>query len=151
MSLSEQIEQEYIAAYKNKDSVKLSVLRLLKTAAKNRLVDLRRPGGSLDDQEILEVILKEAKQRKDSIEQYLLAKRKDLADKEATELLILESYLPKALSDEELKELVAESIAALDAQGPKDMGRVMQHIMSSHKGQVDGKALSQMVSASLKK
>ena len=95
MSLFEQIEKEYIQAYKAKDAVRLTVLRLLKTAVKNRLVDLRRPGGSLSDEEMLDVIIKEGKQRQDSIEQYRAANRADLADKEAAELKILQNICPR--------------------------------------------------------
>ena len=81
MSLFEQIEKDYIQAYKAKDSVRLTVLRLLKTAVKNKLVDLCRPGGTLDDGEMMDLIIKEGKQRQDSIEQYTAAGRSDLADK----------------------------------------------------------------------
>ena len=145
MSLFEQIEKEYIQAYKAKDAVRLTVLRLLKTAVKNRLVDLRRPGGSLSDEEMLDVIIKEGKQRQDSIEQYRAANRADLADKEAAELKILQEYLPKALSPEELTAVIETIVAELQAAGPKDMGRVISAIMGSYKGRVDGKALSEAV------
>lgn len=145
MSLFEQIEKEYIQAYKAKDAVRLTVLRLLKTAVKNRLVDLRRPGGSLSDEEMLDVIIKEGKQRQDSIEQYRAANRADLANKEAAELKILQEYLPKALSPEELTAVIETTMTELQAAGPKDMGRVISAIMGSYKGRVDGKALSETV------
>ncbi|MGE9985146.1 GatB/YqeY domain-containing protein [Desulfovibrio sp. SGI.169] len=145
MSLSEQIEKEYIQAYKAKDAVRLTVLRLLKTAVKNRLVDLRRPGGSLSDEEMLDVIIKEGKQRQDSIDQYRAANRADLADKEAAELKILQEYLPRALSPEELTALIENTVTELQAASPKDMGRVISTIMGSYKGRVDGKVLSEAV------
>ena len=145
MSLSEQIEKEYIQAYKAKDAMRLTVLRLLKTAVKNKLVDLRRPGGSLSDEEMLDVIIKEGKQRQDSIEQYTAAKRADLAEKEAAELRILQEYLPKALSPEELTEIIETTVTELQAATPKDMGRVISAVMGSYKGRVDGKALSEAV------
>lgn len=145
MSLSEQIEKEYIQAYKAKDAVRLTVLRLLKTAVKNKLVDLRRPGGSLSDEEMLDVIIKEGKQRQDSIEQYTAAKRADLAEKEAAELRILQEYLPKALNPEELTEIIETTVTELQAATPKDMGRVISAVMGSYKGRVDGKALSEAV------
>ncbi|WP_304473517.1 GatB/YqeY domain-containing protein [uncultured Desulfovibrio sp.] len=145
MSLSEQIEKDYIQAYKAKDAVRLTVLRLLKTAVKNRLVDLRRPGGSLSDEEMLDVIIKEGKQRQDSIEQYRAANRADLADKEAAELKILQEYLPRALSPEELTALIETTVTELQAASPRDMGRVISAIMASHKGRVDGKTLSEAV------
>ncbi|MDD4702247.1 MAG: GatB/YqeY domain-containing protein, partial [Desulfovibrio sp.] len=133
-TLFDQIEKDYILAYKAKDSVRLLVLRLLKTAVKNRLVDLRRPGGSLSDEEMMDVIIKEGKQRQDSIEQYTAAQRPDLADKEAAELVVLKEYLPKALSQEELLALVASTVTELGATTPKDMGRVISAIMAGHKG-----------------
>ncbi len=145
MSLSEQIEKEYIQAYKAKDSVRLAVLRLLKTAAKNRLVEFKRPGGELSDAEMLDVIIRESKQRQDSIEQYTAARRADLADKEAAELKILQEYLPRPLSREELAEIIETTIADLQAAAPRDMGRVISAIMAAYKGRVDGKILSEAV------
>ena len=95
--------------------------------------------------EMLDVIIKEGKQRQDSIEQYRAANRADLADKEAAELKILQEYLPKALSPEELTAVIETTVAELQAAGPKDMGRVISAIMGSYKGRVDGKALSEAV------
>ncbi|MDO5483423.1 MAG: GatB/YqeY domain-containing protein [Desulfovibrionaceae bacterium] len=145
MSLFERIEKEYITAYKAKDSVRLGVLRLLKTAVKNKLVELKRPGGSLSDPEMLDVIIKEGKQRQDAIEQYNAANRPDLAEKEAAEFAILQEYLPKALSPEELAQIIEATISEVGASSPRDMGRVISAIMAAHKGQVDGKALSEAV------
>ena len=142
MSLFETIEKDYVQAYKAKDAVRLTVLRLLKTAVKNRLVDLCRPGGTLDDAEMLDLIIKEGKQRQDSIEQYTSAGRQDLADKEAAELAVIQSYLPKPLTEEELTALI-------DATSPREMGKVISAIMATHKGRVDGKALSAAVKARL--
>ena len=149
MSLFERIEKEYIEAYKAKDTLRLGVLRLLKTSVKNKLVELKRPGGSLSDAEMLDVIIKEGKQRQDSIEQFKAANRPDLADKETAELSILQDYLPKALSAEELDAVIAATISELKATSPRDMGRVIAAIMAAHKGQVDGKALSEAVKARL--
>ena len=149
MNLFERIEKEYIEAYKAKDTLRLGVLRLLKTSVKNKLVELKRPGGSLSDAEMLDVIIKEGKQRQDSIEQFTAANRPDLADKEAAELSILQDYLPKALSPEELDAVIGATISELNATSPRDMGRVIAAIMAAHKGQVDGKALSEAVKARL--
>lgn len=149
MGMSEKINEEYIKAYKTKDSTLLTVLRLLKTAMTNRLVELKQPGGTLDDEEILSLIMKQAKQRRDSIEQYEAANRKDLAEKEAAELQILESYLPKQLSDDELREVIAAEISRTGASTPQDMGKVIGMIMGKFKGQVDGKKVSSLVKAAL--
>lgn len=145
MSLNQQIENEYIEAYKSKNTVKLGVLRLLKTAIKNRLVELRMVDQQLGDEELLDVIIKQAKQRQDSIEQYTAAGRKDLADKEALELEVLQSYLPAMISGADLDKLIDETIAATGAAGPRDMGKVMGAILGAHKGRVDGKNLSAAV------
>ena len=118
MSLFETIEKDYVQAYKAKDAVRLTVLRLLKTAVKNRLVDLCRPGGTLDDAEMLDLIIKEGKQRQDSIEQYTSAG-------------------------------IDATIAEVGATSPREMGKVISAIMATHKGRVDGKALSAAVKARL--
>ena len=148
-TLSERIEKEYIAAYKAKEQLKLDVLRLLKTAAKNLLVELRRPGGSLTDDEMMTVLLRQAKQRQDSVEQYTAANRPDLAEREAAELVILQEYLPQPLSEEELLAVIDKAIADTGAAAPSDMGKVMSAVMADYKGRVDGKALSATVRAKL--
>ena len=146
MSLTTRIEQDYIAAYKAKDALRLGVLRLLKTAAKNLQVELMRP---VTDEELATVIQKQAKQRQDSIEQYTSAGRQDLADKEAAELAVIQSYLPKPLTEEELTALIDATIAEVGATSPREMGKVISAIMATHKGRVDGKALSAAVKARL--
>lgn len=145
MTLAEQLSQDYITAYKAHEAVKLAVLRMLKTAMTNRLVELKNPGGQLDDNEILALILKQAKQRKDSIEQYVAASRQDLADKEAAELAILETYLPKQLDAAELDCAITSAIAETGAKGPQEMGKVMGIIMAKYKGKVDGKQVSALI------
>lgn len=145
MSLTQRIDSDYVQAYKSKDALRLSVLRMVKTAAKNRLVELRRPGGTLDDDEMLDVFIKEAKQRQDSIDQYSAASRPDLAAKEAEELAILRDYLPKALSAEELASIIEAAVAELGAAGPRDMGRVISAVMSRCKGRAEGKDVAAAV------
>lgn len=149
MSLTARIEQDYIVAYKAKDALRLGVLRLLKTAAKNLQVELLRP---ITDEELATVIQKQAKQRQDSIEQFTAANRVDLADKEAAELTILKDYLPEQLSPEELDAAVvaaAAEVAATGATGMAGMGKIIQAIMGQYKGRVDGKAVSAAVKAHL--
>lgn len=145
MSLTERIDSDYVQAYKAKDALRVSVLRMVKTAAKNRLVELRRPGGTLDDAELLDVFIKEAKQRQDSIEQYTTAGRPDLAAKEAAELAILRDYLPRALSAEELAAAIDAAVAEVGATGPRDMGRVISAVMGAFKGRADGKEVAAAV------
>lgn len=149
MSLADRINQDYIAAYKSHDATRLTVLRLLKTAMTNRLVELKQPGGTLDDQAIMELLLKQAKQRKDSIEQYRQAKRDDLADKEAAELVIIQEYLPAELSPSELQAAIAAAIESTGAKNPQEMGKVMGLIMNQYKGRVDAKKASELIRAAL--
>lgn len=151
MSLSEQIEKDYIAVYKAGKKDRVEVLRMLKAAVKNRLVELKRPGGALSDEEMLDVIMRQAKQREDSIEQFTAAERKDLADKEAAELAILREYLPAKLDSAQLTAAIADAIKKVGAAGPQDMGKVIGQIMSAFKGQVDGKEVSQKVRDQLAK
>ena len=149
MSLSVRIEQDYVTAYKTRDNLRLSVLRLVKTAAKNMLVELRRPGGELSDAEWCAVLIKQAKQRQDSIEQFRAASRNDLADKEEAELRIVQEYLPAPLGPEELEAAISAAIAETGASSPRDMGKVMQKLTTEHAGRVDGKSLSALVRAKL--
>ncbi len=146
MSIAEQIDKDYIQAYKAKDQVKLGTLRLLKTAAKNRQVELMRP---LEDDDYMDVLLREVKQRQDSIEQYTSAGRADLAEKEAAEVVVLQAYLPTPLSEEELAEVVEKTVAPLLDGGMKNMGKAISAIMTEYKGRVDGKAVSAAVKARL--
>ncbi|MBQ9406378.1 MAG: GatB/YqeY domain-containing protein [Desulfovibrio sp.] len=144
-TLFEQIDKDYVMAYKARESIRVSVLRLLKTAIKNRLVALKRPGGILSDEEIFDLILKECKQRQESIEQYTAAGRSDLADKERSELNIIKEYMPNLLTSEEFDVIIDETLAEVKATTRGDMGRVMSTIMTRYKGRVDGKLLSSKV------
>ena len=146
MSLTERLEKDYIAAYKAKDSVRLGVLRLLKTALKNFQVQhLRAPS----DDDVLDVIARQCKQRQDSIEQYTAAGRPELADKEAAEMRILCAYMPPRLEGAELDAAIQEAVASVGATGLKEMGKVMQALMAAHKGQIDGKSASDAVKVAL--
>lgn len=146
MSLAVAIEKDFLAAYKAKDQLKVSVLRMLKAALKNRQVELLR---ELSDEDVLGVVAKQVKQRQESVEQFTSAGRTDLADKEAAEQAVLESYLPARLGEAELAALVAEAVAETNAAGMKDMGRVMQLLLAKVAGRADGKLVSQLVRARL--
>jgi len=146
MSIAEQIDKDYIQAYKAKDQVRLGTLRLLKTAAKNKQVELMRP---LTDDDYMTVIIRELKQRQDSIEQFTAAGRTDLADKEAAEAEVLKGYMPEQLSEEELAEVVEKVCAPLLEGGLKNMGKAIRAIMAEYKGRVDGKMVNAAVKARL--
>lgn len=151
MSIAEKIEKDYVEAYKHKDKIRLETLRLLKTAAKNRQVELMQSLVPLSDDEYMSVLLKQVKQRQESIELYKNANRIDLADKEQAELEILQEYLPKQLTEEEVAKVIEEACAPYLAEGMKAMGKVIKSIMDAYKGQVDGKAVSEAVKARLQK
>ncbi len=146
MSLSKQIDKDYIEAYKAKATVKVAVLRHLKTAIKNRMVEDK---GDISDEVVLDLIAKQVKQRKDSFNQFTKAGRDDLAQIEARELVELELYLPRQLSDEELEAAVDKAIVEVSPSGIQDMGKVMQAVLNAHKGQIDGKKASNLVKARL--
>lgn len=145
MEINQIIESDYIEAYKRKDALKLSVLRLLKSAIKNRLVEKKQPRGKLADEEILDIIIKQAKQRKDSIIMFKNGNREDLAAKEESELAILQNYLPQQLSEEEIDILIDTVIKTFGINDKKGKGQIMAEIMKNHKGKIDGKMLAQKV------
>ncbi|MFP5239208.1 MAG: GatB/YqeY domain-containing protein [Acidobacteriota bacterium] len=146
MNLQEQIEKDFLSAYKAKEEVRVAVLRMLKTAIKNRQVELLRP---LTDEEILEVIGRQVKQRLESIEQFRQGGREAMAEREEAELAVLKAYMPTQLTHEETAAAVDAAIAETGASGPKEMGKVMQAVMARFKGRIDGKAVSEIVKARL--
>lgn len=131
---------------KAKEADKLTVLRSIKTEIQKAEIALRKGDtNDLSDQATLDVLTKAAKQRKDSIEQFEAAKREDLASKERFELEIIQSYLPKQLSEEEITTLVKEVIQATGASAPSDMGKVMGALMPKVKGKADGGLVNKIV------
>ncbi|MHC1711202.1 MAG: GatB/YqeY domain-containing protein [Solidesulfovibrio sp.] len=146
MNLTARIESDYLVAMKARDELTVSVLRMLKAAAKMLQVELKRP---LSDDELLAVLAKQGKQRRESIEQFAKANRADLVEKEERELGVLAAYLPAPLTDAELDAAVTTAVAELDARSMKDMGRVVQSVLAANKGRVDGKRVSDAVKARL--
>lgn len=147
MDLREQVMADVKTAMKDKDSVKLNTLRFLQAAVKNREIELR-PNPITSD-EVLSVVKKLVKQRKESIEQYLAGNRQDLADQEAVELKILETYLPAQMSREQVEAVITDVIAALGAKTMKDMGPTIKEVQARTAGAADGKLISEIVKAKL--
>ena len=141
--LEEKILNDFKESMKNKDKLKTSTLSLLRSQLKN--VAIQQKEDKLEDNCVIDVIRKQIKQRKDSIEKFESANRQDLADKEKQELEILKSYMPPELSAEELEKVVGEIIVEIEAKDMKDMGRVMKEAKSKTEGRVDNKALSEIV------
>ncbi len=147
MGLQQRINEDLVTAMKNKDAQRLSTLRMMKAALKNRQVDLQR---DLDDAEVIKVLKSLIKQRQDSAEQYRQAGRTDLARAEEEEIAIIKEYLPPALSEQDIERVVDETIAALGATSLKDMGPVMKAVMGRlATALVDGKLVSQIVRSKL--
>lgn len=146
--LKEKIDNDLKAALKNKESVKVSTLRLLKAALLNEKIAKKE---ELEDEDIIAIIKKQVKQRKDSIEGFKKGDRQDLADKEAEELKILQGYLPEELDPQELLGIVTEAVVETKAASLKDMGRVIKEVMARVKGRADGKTVSDLVKKELTK
>lgn len=147
MTIQEKIQEDLKQAMRLKDTLRLDVLRGMKTAIKNKEIEKIRP---LEQTEVFQVLHTLVKQRKDSIEQFNRGGRTDLAVREEAELKILEAYLPAALQEEELKNVILETISELQATSPKDMGKVMKVIMGKLAGKlVDGKLVSDLVRSQL--
>ena len=143
MTLAERVNQDLAAAMKARDQVRLSSLRMLKTALVNREIE---KGRNLDDTEAVQVVGSLVKQRRDSIDQFSTAGRQDLADKESAELEILAQYQPPAASDAEIAAALDATIAEIGAAQPSDMGKVMKAIVPKLAGKsVNGRALSDLV------
>ena len=148
MSLKEKITEDMKAAMRAKESDKLATIRLLTAAIKQREVDERI---ELSDEQVLAVIEKMIKQRKDSVTQFEAGGRQDLADIEKAEMVVLSAYMPAQLSDAEVQAEVQAAIAQVGAAGPQDMGKVMGVLKGKLAGRADMTAVSAMVKAALTK
>src|SRR5271163_1114212 len=151
MSLVEKIHEDMVGAMKQRAVDRLSTLRMVKAALKNKEIDQRSP---VTDAQALQVLTTLIKQRRDSIEQFTKGNRPELAEKEAAEITVIEEYMPKAAGDEELRQLVSSTVAELRAQGAqlgaKDMGTVMKAVQSKIQTtglRADGRVISEMVKA----
>lgn len=147
MTLEERIEKDLIPALKAHDAIKVSTLRMVKAEVNN--VKIKKNKNILDDTEVQSVLSRQIKQHKDSIEQFEKGKRLDLVEKEKKELEILLSYMPKQLSEEELKSIVDATIKELGAATKKEMGSVIKSVMDKVKGQAEGKLVSKLVGEKL--
>ena len=149
MSIKDQLTADMKQAMKDREAgkLRLSVIRMVRANIKNVEINDKK---ELTDDEVLAVLMKEVKMRQDSVEEFQKAGRDELVAQAKEEIAILKKYLPEALSDDELKAIVAEVIAAVGATSPKDMGKVMPAVMSKTKGRADGKPIKVMVRELLK-
>ena len=147
MSLKQQIISDLTASMKAQDAPRTSTLRMVKAAVMNREIE---KGGELDDEEMMKLLRSLVKQRRDSVEQYEKGGRQELADKEKTEIEVIEAYLPQAASRDEIEAVVAAAISETGASSMKDMGKVMKAVQPALAGKnADGRTLSEMVKAKL--
>jgi len=147
MSLEVKLNDDYIAAMKEKNEVKVSTLRMVKSSLKNYAIDKKLEKVSDDD--IVNVLSKQIKQRRDSIEEYNKANRDDLAQKEEVELKILEVYMPSQMGKEELEPLVEKILTSNNLTTKAQMGEAMKAVMAELKGKADGKIINQIVASKL--
>ncbi len=142
MQFSEKLSDDYKDALRSGDKSRVSILRMIKAAVKNREIE---KGSLLSDDEIFAVFRSFVKRANESIEQFSKAGRMDLAEKEKEELSIMQGYLPQPPGEDEIRKLVKEIISETGAAGPKEMGKVMKAVMAKTKGLADGKLVSNLV------
>lgn len=148
MSMLDKVNEDLKVSMKARDEVRNNTLRQIKTAVMNTEI---KKGKALGDEEIIEVIFSLAKSHNESIESFIKGSRSDLVVKEEQELLILKTYLPKQLSDEELKKIIGEAISKTGALSVKDMGKIMGCVMPQVKGKADGSKINLIVKQLLEK
>ncbi|MDQ0088460.1 uncharacterized protein YqeY [Paenibacillus anaericanus] len=142
MNLSERLNEDMKQAMRNQDKFKLSTIRMVRATMKNLEIDLKR---TLNDNEVLDILGREIKQRKDALQDFEQAGRDDLAEKVKAEAEILAEYLPEQLNEEEIKVIVQQTIQETGASSKADIGKVMSALMPKVKGRADGKLVNQAV------
>ncbi|MDO9527952.1 MAG: GatB/YqeY domain-containing protein [Syntrophales bacterium] len=146
VNLKEKINSEMVSSAKAKDKIKLSAIRMIKSALHNKEIDLKR---ELSDEELLQVLSSIVKQRKDSIEQFRKGGRLELAEKEEKELAVVQFFMPEQLSEEEVETEIEKAIEDVGAVSIKEMGKVMKVVMPRLTGRADGKIVIEKVKAKL--
>lgn len=146
MTLKQKLQEDLKTSMKNKDTLRKSVITLIRSSIKQVEVDKRI---ELNDDDIIDIISKQLKQRNDSLEQFLDAGREDLVEETRLEIEVLKEYLPQQLSEEELNEIVKQTISEVGATSMKDMGKIMSVIKPKTKGRADGKLINKLVKENL--
>ena len=149
MGIGEQVQKDMVDAMRSRDELRLSTLRMVKSALQNKKIDKRAPLDEKEEQQVLATLIK---QRKDSIEQFTKGGRQELANKEAAEIKLIEAYLPKAMGEEEITAAVKATIAEMGSPTMKDMGTVMKNAMAKLQAtgaRVEGKTVSEIVKKQL--
>jgi uncharacterized protein len=146
MYFGETVEHELMAATKQQDKARLSTLRMIKSSLHNKEIDFRR---NLNDTEVLQLLATMVKQRKDSIEQFQRGGRDDLVQKEEQEVVVIQSFMPQQLSEEELEAEINKAMSEVGASTVKDMGKVMKVLMPRVTGKADGKMINERLKLKL--
>lgn len=146
-AIKTKLEDDLKSAMRERDVLRRDVIRYIRSEIRNQEIRLQR---DLEDADAIQVLSRQAQQRRDSIEAFQKANRQDLVDKERAELDIIAEYLPRQMSEAELDELASATIAQVGASGPRDMGKVMSAIMPQVRGRAEGKAVSALVSEKLR-
>ncbi len=147
MSLKDELSEAMKTAMRKGDKMELSAIRLLRSEIRNKEIDI---GRDIDDEEIVALISKGIKKCQEAIEQFKRGNRSDLVEKEEKEIETLRRFLPRQLTEDELKDIVTQTIEEVGADSPKDLGRVMAAIMPKIRGRAEGKIVSKMVRETLK-
>ncbi len=142
MTLQERLAEEMKEAMKANEKLRLSTIRMIRSSVKNKEIELRKP---LDDEAVQRVIQGMVRKGEESLEQFKLGGRTDLVEKETQEIEILKSYLPQALTQEEMIKIVDQTIQEVQATSMKDLGKVMKAVMPKLQGKADGKLINQLV------
>ncbi|AZN40468.1 GatB/YqeY domain-containing protein [Paenibacillus albus] len=142
MNLSERLNDDMKQAMKSQEKFKLTTIRMIRSSIKNQEIELKRP---LEDAELLDILSREIKQRKDSLQEFQKAGRDDLAKDVAAEIEIISVYLPQQLTEEEIKLIVQQTIQETGASSKADMGKVMSALLPKTKGRADGKLVNTFV------
>lgn len=146
MSLEERLVEEMKQALKSNDKLRLSTIRMIRSALKNKEIELRK---KLEDEEVVKVIQAMVRKGEESVEQFQIGGRMDLVEKEKKEIEILKSFLPQPLSQEEILKIIDQSIQETQASSLKDIGKVMKSVMPKIGGKADGKLINQLVKEKL--
>lgn len=147
MSLLERLNEDMKSAMKNKEKERLSVIRMIKSSLQNEAIKLGK--SQLSDDEEMTVLSREVKQRKESLQEFKKAGRQDLVEKTEKELAVVSQYLPQQLSEDELRQIIRQTISEVQATSRKDMGKVMAAVMPKVKGRADGSLVNQIVQKEL--
>jgi uncharacterized protein YqeY len=142
MGLEERLVEEMKQAMKSNDKLKLSTVRMIRSALKNKEIDLRK---KLEDEDVVKVIQAMVRKGEESVEQFQTGGRMDLVEKEKSEIEIMKSFLPQPLSQEEILKIIDQSIQETQASSMKDLGKVMKSVMPKIGGKADGKLINQLV------